>query len=365
MDGISKFSCENSFKDFLVKKENRIWRHLIFGTLLLIQFSPEIIYIFKSYSEYSLVKANQVAIIEFTTIASAFTLIYVNLFWLVPSFLLKKKYPFYFSLTAVELILDFSITLYLSFVLTRLTNNQFTEHAYIWSKLVSPEYVIQSLTLPTIFLGAAVGIVIFRQWLMREQALKELQQVQLKTELLQLKNQINPHFLFNTLNNINSLVYINPDKASKIIMGLSDVLRYNLYESNFEKVSLEKEIEIQAQILELEKIRRSKFACTITQSGDCSNLYVPPFLFVNFIDNAIKHSADDQVGSFINISFHRQDKTIDFLCNNSVANTQTKKLGGLGLANVKRRLELLYGDNFSLVTSKNENQFNVTLSLPV
>lgn len=361
----SEFSCEQSFQDFLVKKENQLWRHLIFAVLLLIQFSPEIIVSIKGYSVYGVAKANQVAIIGFTTIASAFILIYVNLYWLVPAFLLKKKYPLYFSLTGVELIIDFSITLYLSFVLTGLTSGQRVEYEYLWAKLLSPEYVIQSLTLPTIFLGAAVGIVFFRQWLIREQALKELQQVQLKTELSQLKNQINPHFLFNTLNNINSLVYIDPDKASKIIMGLSDVLRYNLYESNFEKVSLKKEIEVHTQILELEKIRRNKFECAITELGDCSTIYVPPFLFVNFIENAIKHSADDQVGSFINISFQRKDKSIDFLCHNSVASTRVKKPGGLGLANVKRRLELLYGNKFSLVTHKDDNQFNVTLSLPL
>jgi sensor histidine kinase YesM len=359
------FLCEKTFQDFLIAKEKRIWRHATLLALLLLQFAPEVIFIFTSYSEYELVKAHQIALLECAIIFCASILIYINLLWLVPTFLLRKKYPLYFTLTACELAIDFIITLSLQFALAKMISSKPIGYEYVWSVLLSPANVIQSVTLPTVFLGSIVGILLFRQWLVREQAIKELQEVQLKTELSQLKSQINPHFLFNTLNNINSLIHIDPNKASQIVMGLSDVLRYNLYESNHDRVSLKKEIEVHAHILELEKIRRKEFECGITHEGDCTSAYVPPFLFINFIENAIKHSADDRGKSFIAVNFHRQDKSIDFKCTNSIANGRKNTSGGLGLANVKRRLELLYGNDFLLTTARHENEFSVTLSLPL
>jgi hypothetical protein len=357
------FICEKIFRDFLVKRENRLSRHLVLIGVILLQFLPEIIMAVDSYKTYDLVKANKIALVCLATIISAFVLIYVNLIWLAPGFLFKKRYPVYFSLSGFELILDFAVTLYLQFRLAELTSAQQIGEEF-WKQLLSPASIIQSLTVPTIFLGATVGTLLFRQWLVGEQMITELQQVQLKTELSQLKSQINPHFLFNTLNNINTLIHIDPAKASQIVMGLSDVLRYNLYESNHDRISLKKEIEVHANILELEKIRRSQFECKVIQTGDCANAYVPPFLFINFIENAIKHSADDHGKSFIEVHFHRQEKSIDFSCRNSIADNRVVASGGLGLANAKRRLELLYGDKFRLITSNKENQFTLSLSLP-
>ncbi len=355
--------CEKIFRDFLVKKENRIWRHLLLIGVFALQFSPEIVFALNSYAKHDLAKAHRIAATEMATIASAFIMIYINLFWLVPNFLFKKKYPLYFVLSGLELLADFAIATYLQFQLAELTSTQQIV-AQVWLKSLSLASVIQSLTVPAVYLGATVGTLLFREWLVREQMITELQQVQFKTELAQLKSQINPHFLFNTLNNINTLIHIDPTKASQIVMGLSDVLRYGLYESNYERVPLKKEIEIHAHILELEKIRRRQFDCSVVQSGDFSDTYIPPFLFIAFVENAIKYSADDKGRSFIEISFHRNDKTIDFKCKNSIAAKKGNSSGGLGLANTKRRLELLYGETFNLVTSISENQFYVALSLP-
>ncbi len=359
----SKFLCEEVFQDFLVKREKRVWRHLVLVSLLIIQFSPELVNIFSSYQSYELARAHQITLIQLASIFSAFLLIYINLLWLIPAFLLKKKYPIYFAMTTLELAVNFAVSLYLQFSLANLVNAERTQ--YVASSLFSIENVIQTVTIPTVFLGSIVGVVLCKQWLMKEQTIKVLQEEKLKTELRQLKNQINPHFLFNTLNNINSLIHIDPSKASQIVMGLSDVLRYNLYESNNDRVLLKKEIEVYAHILELEKIRRSRFECKVIQFGDCANVFVPPFLFINFIENSIKYSADDRDKSFIEISFNRLNEKIEFRCKNSVANNRMNTLGGLGLSNVKRRLELLYGANFNLVTSRSENQYAVTLSLPL
>ncbi len=358
------FVCEEVFRDFLVKKENRIWRHLLLVGLFAIQFSPEIVFAWNSYATHDLATAHRIAATELATISCALILIYTNLFWLAPQLLFKKKYPLYFLLSGLQLLVDFGIATYLQFHLAELTTTQ-PIALQDWLRSLSLAYVIQSLTVPTIYLGATVGTLLFRQWLVREQMITELQQVQFKTELAQLKSQINPHFLFNTLNNINTLIHIDPDKASRIVMGLSDVLRYGLYESNQERVPLKKEIEIHSHILELEKIRRIQFDCRLEQSGDFSNTYVPPFLFIAFVENAIKYSADDSGKSFIEISFNRNENTIAFNCRNSISGAKATSTGGLGLANTRRRLELLYGESFELVTSIRENQFCVALSLPL
>jgi hypothetical protein len=268
------FLCEKTFQDFLIAKEKRIWRHATLLALLLLQFAPEVIFIFTSYSEYELVKAHQIALLECAIIFCASILIYINLLWLVPTFLLRKKYPLYFTLTACELAIDFIITLSLQFALAKMISSKPIGYEYVWSVLLSPANVIQSVTLPTVFLGSIVGILLFRQWLVREQAIKELQEVQLKTELSQLKSQINPHFLFNTLNNINSLIHIDPNKASQIVMGLSDVLRYNLYESNHDRVSLKKEIEVHAHKSGAKNLNVASLTRAIAQVPTCHHFYL-------------------------------------------------------------------------------------------
>jgi LytS/YehU family sensor histidine kinase len=193
-----------------------------------------------------------------------------------------------------------------------------------------------------------------------------MESVNLRNELAQLKNQMNPHFLFNTLNNINTLIDINPKKASAVVLGLSEVLRYNLYEVNYDKVLLKKDVDMYAQLLELEKIRRDNFEFTIEIDDQVSSVLIYPQLFINFIENAIKHSSDYKERSFVNIRYGLHEGKLLFSCLNSKANYPVERnAGGIGLKNITRRLELLYNNTHTLTILDEETQFNVTLILPL
>ena len=185
-------------------------------------------------------------------------------------------------------------------------------------------------------------------------------------ELINLRSQLNPHFLFNTLNNLNTLITVDSNKASAVVLGLSDVLRYQLYEADENKVLLKKDIEILRQFLELEKIRRDNFQFSIKTEGDIAAIFIPPFIFINFVENAIKHSVDNTGFSYISLDFNVAGSHLYFTCKNSKPSTiKVKVNGGLGLQNIKRRLELMYEDKFTLETKDDEKEFLIALALPL
>jgi LytS/YehU family sensor histidine kinase len=214
-------------------------------------------------------------------------------------------------------------------------------------------------------LGATTGISVFKQWITDSDKLNTLQQLGLQNELAQLKNQINPHFLFNTLNNIRTLNLIDANKANQVLMGLSDILRYQIYDTGKDLISLKKDIGILDDYLLLEKIRRDNFTYQIVVDGEPSNILVPPLLFINFIENAIKHGASAREMAFCNVYFNLVGKTLQFSCANSKPSVIVKSGGGLGLKNIERRLQLLYPNNHTLQITDEVNLYTVKLTIPI
>jgi LytS/YehU family sensor histidine kinase len=148
---------------------------------------------------------------------------------------------------------------------------------------------------------------------------------------------------------------------------LSDLLRYQLYDSTRPAVLLASDIRFLTDFLELEKIRRERFEFSISDNSDVPNLLVPPMLFIPFVENAVKHSAGGTGGSFVHVTFRTVENALWFTCINSISGISNngKTAGGIGLANVKRRLELLYGENFSLEMNKKKNSYHVNLQLKI
>jgi sensor histidine kinase YesM len=216
-----------------------------------------------------------------------------------------------------------------------------------------------------ILMGASAAVKLFQRWVADSQRINELETNTVYTELENLKKQINPHFLFNTLNNVNMLTQKDPEKASQIIMKLSDLLRYQLYDSARNLVLLNSEIHFLEDFLNLEKIRRDHFEFSINHQGTISGLEVPPLLFITFIENAVKYSIDAESPSFVDLFFSVSDEQLTFHCMNSKPRikVESNKHGGLGLANVKRRLELLYPGRHSLSGQDNHNRYNVELTI--
>jgi two-component system LytT family sensor kinase len=201
----------------------------------------------------------------------------------------------------------------------------------------------------------------------RAQREAELKGENLESEMKFLKSQVNPHFLFNALNNIYSLSVIKSDQAPETILKLSDMLRYILYECNEEKVLLSKEIAyinnyIELQQLKTEDQQNIQFTC----DNSNATATIAPMLFIPFIENSFKHSKiEDTENGWVKMELKNDENTLEFKAENSVPQHQyTKdKVGGIGLENVKRRLELLYPQRHQLTINKTESQFTVMLRI--
>lgn len=211
--------------------------------------------------------------------------------------------------------------------------------------------------------GGCTSFELFRRWVVSDKKILELEKATKQTELQQLKKQINPHFLFNMLNNANILVKDAPDEASQILEKLDNLLRYQLNDSTRREVFLTADIQFLTSFLELEKVRRDHFEYTIFQEGNMENICIPPLLFIPFVENAVKHNLDSDNLSYVHLYFSVHNKQLTFRCENSKPRVPVKREGGIGLANVKRRLDLLYESRYTLQIEDKETTYNVNLHL--
>ncbi|WP_326984049.1 histidine kinase [Chryseobacterium sp. MYb264] len=215
-------------------------------------------------------------------------------------------------------------------------------------------------------------IKLLQKWIKDNQRITELSNLTLRMELNELRNQINPHFLFNMLNNVKALIRTNPEKATTVIMKLSEFLRYQLYENGEEKTLLTSEIDFLSNFINLEKIRREDLSVDIYVNIDkrtLNSIFIPPNLFTTFVENAVKHSVDfDADENYIKINFKMENEKLYFECINSKNSkylVSDKKSSGLGLINIKRRLELLYQNTYELDIISTDKEYFVTLMIPV
>lgn len=195
---------------------------------------------------------------------------------------------------------------------------------------------------------------------------KEIEKENIKNELASLRAQINPHFFFNTLNNIKSFASINSDKTLYIIDKLSETMSYLLYESSVEKIEFEKEIEFIKNYLELQKIRyNNPDYIELTITGDYLNIFTPPLLFIPFIENAFKHGDKMAPSPGIKINFNIEEEKILFEINNylKIDDGIKRNKGGFGLKNIIRRLDLLFDKNYSIEINNSRNQYNIKLTI--
>jgi sensor histidine kinase YesM len=187
-----------------------------------------------------------------------------------------------------------------------------------------------------------------------------------KTALLLLKAQLNPHFLFNSLNNIDILIEENPKTASEYLKKLSDILRYVLYETKEDKTDLAKEIAQIKSYVELQKIRTANQRyVNFNVNGEIAEQQIAPMIFLPFIENAFKHSKNKTIDNAIDISFEVSNGSVKMVCKNyyEAGQLEVVKNEGLGIETIEQRLNLLYPEKHKLAIDKTENWFNVTLSI--
>ena len=286
--------------------------------------------------------------------------IYLNMYVLIPRFLFKNKWTLYFS-SLIGLVLLFLVLLILVQGFFYEEENEPIQHVDYWVSIIS---LLSSVLSIVLFFSGTTVFVLFKYWLINIQTANELENATLQFELKLLESQINPHFLFNMLNNANIMIYEDPDQASDMIHKLEDMLRYQMNDSTRKKVFLKDDITFLRDYLELEKTRRDYFEYKITLEGDIDNIEVPPLLFITFVENAIKHNSDSDTSSYVHLSFKALDDELLFICENSIpTKPSVKKGGGLGLVNIKRRLNLLYHDNYLLEQTKTDTTYTVCLKV--
>mgnify|MGYP001040321275 FL=1 len=217
---------------------------------------------------------------------------------------------------------------------------------------------ILTIVMSTLFslvlsVGAAVGVRMSSYWNDIKLRQKEEEQKKSEAELTWLKNQLNPHFLFNTLNNISSLVQIDPDEAQESISQLSDLLRYALYDSNQKMVPLCGEIDFMKNYIRLMQLRcPDRTDVQVDLNCPAGNPEILPLLYISLIENAFKHGLSNSHDSFIHIRLNEENGALVFTIENSnfPKNANNHSGSGIGLENLRRRLELVYPGKYELTT---------------
>lgn len=218
-------------------------------------------------------------------------------------------------------------------------------------------------TIPLIF---SIALKMGERWIRIENDKKEAQNIKLQAEIQHLKYQLQPHFFFNSLNNIYSLVDIAPEKAKEAIHSLGKLMRYHLHESNSETVELKREVEFLKKYIELMKLRSSENVSVESNFPEISStIKVKPLMFVSLIENAFKHGVSATEKSDITFSMTVENGVINFYSrNHNFAKSEEDKSGsGIGLENLKKRLLLLYKDKHFFMTKEKKGEFFVNLTI--
>ena len=290
-------------------------------------------------------------------------IVYFNLLYLIPNYLAQKKFLSYgllliltaLILTPIKVILLYFKSGNYPLLQEQLIDNQ---NAYFFA---------------TLFMGLASTIIqITSDWLKHLREKQELQTQTMQSELRFLKSQINPHFLFNTLNNLYALTLKKSDQAPEIVIKLSEMMRYMLYECNEKRVLLSKEINYIQNYLDLERIRQGKnVKIDFHVDGSVSDQKIAPLMFIPFLENSFKHGLNNHINSqgFVDIKLLIADHDVHFYIENSKADmlspptNSKKKSGGIGLVNVKRRLNLLYPEKYHLAIDNKPKSYAVRLDI--
>jgi LytS/YehU family sensor histidine kinase len=284
-------------------------------------------------------------------------MVYAMLYFLIPRFLLKRRFWQFFLGFFVLILICVLYTILAQLSVSNTRNFQ------------GATLTVGRNILPFIHIAAiAASIKLLKHWYFQRKETLEAEQKRTVAELKLLKAQLHPHFLFNTLNNLYSHTLEFSPKSPEIVLKLSGLLRFMIYESNTPKIPLANEIELLQNYISLEQLRYGeRLEMSVVINGDIEQYQIAPLLLLPFLENAFKHGTSRQLDQcWISFNLSVENSEMNFKLVNSI-DPQIKygdmKLGGLGLQNVIRRLELLYKDNFQMETQRMEEVFVVNLKL--
>ena len=225
---------------------------------------------------------------------------------------------------------------------------------------------IISIVIIILMCGMNLGVKLYYKTRDDQKKLLRLEKENLEQQLEYLKYQINPHFFMNTLNNIHALVDIDAEKAKSTILELSKMMRFILYEGDKKGVPLTREFDFIRNYVTLMRLRfTDKVRITVDLPAQVPDKQIPPLMLITFIENAFKHGISYQHESFIDVKASIEGDQLHFSCRNSKAEKPNEEKGGVGLANVKQRLKLLYDNNYALKIQDSPDVYSVQLTIPL
>ena len=287
------------------------------------------------------------------------SLFYLNYLILIPRFLDKKQYGLYaLSITIIVLVYGLGkygvALIFKQYILMRVKGEITGFGSYFLSTVFT--------SLVFLFLSAVLKFTV--DWFLNERIQRDLENQRLSAELAFLKSQINPHFLFNSLNSIYSLAYQRSEMTPDAILKLSEIMRYMLYESNDNKVDLSKELQYLQNYIDLQKIRfGNKAYIDFKVEGKVLNQQIAPLLLIAFIENAFKHGVANNPLTPIRLLVDVDESHLHFYMQNRKHMNNRDAVGGIGLNNVQRRLNLLYPGKYNLDVRDELDTYTVELSL--
>lgn len=284
---------------------------------------------------------------------------YVNYLVLIPNFLNRKRYKL-FALSIIATLITYGLVKYGFGLIFKeiVLDHRKGESVGFW------KYFFNTFFITTIFLFLSAVLKFTIDWFLNERVHRDLENQRLTAELSFLKSQINPHFLFNSLNSIYSLAYQKSDTTPEAILKLSEIMRYMLYECNDNKVDLSKELQYLQNYIDLQKIRfGNKAFMNFEVLGEVSNQQIVPLLLISFIENAFKHGVANDAQHPIKMRINVEDGRLFFFIQNKKHSHNRDNIGGIGLPNVRRRLDLLYPGKYNLEIRDEADTYTCQLSL--
>ncbi|WP_233524485.1 sensor histidine kinase [Mucilaginibacter conchicola] len=284
---------------------------------------------------------------------------YVNYLVLIPNFLNRKRYKL-FALSIIATLITYGLVKYGFGLIFRdiILDHRKGESVGFW------KYFLNSFFITLIFLFLSTVLKFTIDWFLNERVQRDLENQRLSAELSFLKSQINPHFLFNSLNSIYSLAYQKSDTTPEAILKLSEIMRYMLYECNDNQVDLSKELQYLQNYIDLQKIRfGNKAFINFEVLGEVTTQQIVPLMLISFIENAFKHGIANDAQHPINMRINVEEGRLYFFIQNKKHSHNRDAIGGIGLPNVRRRLALLYPGKHNLEIRDEADTYTCQLSL--
>jgi two-component system LytT family sensor kinase len=341
-----------------MKGRRELIAHLIYWLFILILMALNLLFTdIKRDSSYIIVNFGYFSIINIS-------IFYINYTLLIPQ-LLKKYWYYIVSLIALIMLMSAVKTimavLYRDEVLQRInTKTGVSEDISLIT------FIVTTVFSSGFFIISGCLIKFAIDWFGNIRIQRSLETEKKDMELQFLKSQLNPHFLFNSLNNIYSLAYQKSDKTADAILKLSEIMRYMIYESNDSWVALSKEIEYVQSYIELQKLRfKDGASVMMTLNGEIDNQQILPLVLISFVENAFKHGVANDPSDPIRINIIANQKILHFSITNKKNNANKDHIGGVGLNNVERRLQLLYPERYKLNIVNSATHYTSELMLDI